>query len=62
MPSDKRNWITAKDKGLIFSLFDVALGAFWYTAICTMHSSWNYWGFQFRLKTGALCDVVITLF
>ena len=25
MPSDKRNSITAKAKGLIFSLFDVAL-------------------------------------
>ena len=43
MPSDKCNLITTKATGLIFSLFDIAsTGAFWHTAVCTMHSSWTY--------------------
>ena len=45
MPSDKRNSMTAKATGLIFSLFGVAFGprdAFWNTAVRTMHSLWTY--------------------
>ena len=45
MPSGKRNSITAKAMGLIFSLFDIASSkdvAFWHTAVRTMHASWTY--------------------
>ena len=43
MPSDKHNSITAKDTGLIFSLFNVTLALeVPFGAVCTMHSSWTY--------------------
>ena len=46
--SDKRNLITAKATGLILLDFFIVQrrfglrGAFWHTAVCTMHSSWTY--------------------
>ena len=45
MPSDKRNSVTAKATGLIFSLFNVASARevpFWHTTVCAMLSSGTY--------------------
>ena len=52
MSSDKRNLITTKAPGLIFSLFDIysLTGAFWHTAVHTVHQLWTY-------RCHALCSI-----
>ena len=44
MSSDKRNSIMAKEMGMIFHVQRrfILRGAYWHTAVCTMHSSWAY--------------------